>query len=83
MKGKFTQMVSFQKLRVQRKPDQKLATRTWNVCVFGAGRNAIFTSKEISSTIENGAGRQNDFLQAPLGAGMIFSELMGNYCMDI
>lgn len=77
MKEKFTPMVSFQKLRVQRKPDQKLVTRNWNGCVcLGRGRNAILTSKEISSMIENGVG-------CPLGDGMISSELMGNYCMDI
>lgn len=66
MKGKFTPMVSFQKLRVRRKPDQKLVTRNWNDCVSGVGRgrNTIPTSKEMSRTIENGAG-------CPLGGGMI------------
>jgi len=77
MKGKFIPMVSFQKLRAERKPDQKLVTRNWNdsVCL-GWRRTTILTSKEISSTIENGTGY-------PLGDRMISTELMGNYCMDI
>lgn len=42
----------------------------------GEGEKCNITSKENSNTIENGAG-------CPLGGGMISSELMGNYCMDI
>lgn len=77
MKGKFTPMVSFGKLKSTKKTWSKTYYQKleW-LYVSGEGEKCNITSKENSNTIENGAG-------CPWGDGMISSELVGNYCMDI